>query len=35
LNRDIIKVFHQLIHKRTALKGILKFTFKQLQHVSV
>ena len=27
--------FHQLMHKRTALKGVLKFTLKQLQHVSV
>ena len=29
------KFFHQLIHKRIALKGILKFILKQLQHVSV
>jgi hypothetical protein len=27
--------YHQLMHKRTALKGVLKFTLKQLQHVSV
>jgi len=27
--------FHQLTHKRIALKGVLKFTLKQLQHVSV
>jgi len=26
---------HQLMHKRIALKGVLKFTLKQLQHVSV
>jgi hypothetical protein len=26
---------YQLMHKRIALKGILKFTLKQLQHVSV
>ena len=33
---DIIKVFiHQLRHKKIALKGVLKFTLKQLQHVSV
>ena len=32
----IIKVFfHQLIHKIIALKGVLKFTLKQLQHFSV
>jgi hypothetical protein len=31
-----IKVFiYQLMHKRIALKGILKFTLKQLWHVSV
>jgi len=29
------KFFHQLMHKRIALKGVLKFTFKQVQHVSV
>ena len=29
------KFFHQLMHKRIALKGVLKFTLKQLQHVSV
>ena len=31
---DIIKVFfffHQLMHKRIALKGVLKFTLEQLQ----
>jgi len=27
--------FHQLMHKRTALKAVLKFTLKQLHHVSV
>ena len=27
--------FYQLMHKRIALKGILKFTLKQLLHVSV
>jgi len=33
---EIIKVFfHQLMHKRITLKGVLKFTLKQLQHVSV
>jgi len=26
--------FHQLMHKRIALKVVLKFTLKQLQHVS-
>jgi len=32
----IISTFvYQLMHKRTALKGVLKFTLKQLQHVSV
>ena len=32
----IIEVFiHQLMLKRSALKRILKFTLKQLQHVSV
>jgi hypothetical protein len=29
---DIIKVFfHQLMQKRIAIKGVLKFTLKQLQ----
>jgi hypothetical protein len=33
---DIIKVFYlPLMHKRIALKRILKFTLKQLLHVSV
>jgi len=34
---DIIKVFfiYQLMHKRIALKRVLKFTSKQLLHVSV
>jgi len=34
---DVIKVFfiHQLMHKKTALKTVLKFTLKQLQHVPV
>jgi len=27
--------FHQLMHNRIALKGVLKFTSKQLQHVSL
>ena len=27
--------FHQLMDKRIAPKGILKFTLKQLQHISV
>jgi len=27
------KFFHQLMHKRIALKGVLKFTLKYLQHV--
>jgi len=26
---------YQLIHERIALKGVLKFTLKQLQHVSM
>jgi hypothetical protein len=31
-----IKFFYlQMMHKRTALKGILKFTLKHLPHVSV
>jgi len=30
-----IKVFYQLMHKRIALKGVLIFTLKQLQHVPV
>jgi hypothetical protein len=29
------KFFYQLMHKRIALKGILKFTLKQLRQVSV
>jgi len=29
------KFFHQLMYKRIALKGVLKFTLKQLQHVLV
>jgi hypothetical protein len=29
------KFSHQLMHKRNALKEVLKFTLKQLQHVSV
>jgi hypothetical protein len=29
------KFYHQLMHKRIALKGVIKFTLKQLQHVSV
>jgi len=28
------KFYYQLMHKRIALKGVLKFTLKQLQHVS-
>jgi hypothetical protein len=36
VQRDIIQVFiYQLMHKRIALKRILKFTLKQLRHVSV
>jgi len=27
--------YYQLMHKRIALKGVLKFTLKQLQHVLV
>jgi hypothetical protein len=29
------KFYYQLMHKRIALKGVLKFTLKRLQHVSV
>jgi len=29
------KFSHRLMHKRTALKAVLKFTLKQLRHVSV
>jgi len=29
------KLYYQLMHKKIALKGVLKFTLKQLQHVSV
>jgi hypothetical protein len=29
------KSFHQLMYKRIASKGVLNFTIKQLQHVSV
>ena len=29
------KFYHQLMHKGIALKGVLKFTLKQLQHVLV
>jgi hypothetical protein len=32
---DIIEVFDLLMHKRIGLKRKLKFTLKQLQHVSV
>ena len=35
VNMGYQKFFHQLMHKRTALNRILKFTLKQLQHVSV
>ena len=31
----ISKFYHQLMHKSIALKGLLKFTSKQLQRVSV
>ena len=31
----LLKFYHQQMHKRIALKGVLKFTLKQLQHVSV
>jgi hypothetical protein len=33
--RSLSKFYYQLMHKRIALKGVLKFTLKQLQHVSV
>jgi hypothetical protein len=33
--QQLSKFYYQLMHKRTALKGVLKFTLKQLQHVSV
>jgi hypothetical protein len=29
------KFYYQLTHKKTALKGVLKFTLKEFQHVSV
>jgi len=29
------KFYYQQMHKRNALKGLLKFTLKRLQHVSV
>jgi len=29
------KFYYQLMYKRIALNGVLKFTLKQLQHVSV
>ena len=29
------KFYYQLMHKRNALKRVLKFTLKQLQHISV
>jgi hypothetical protein len=32
---DIIKVLLPLMHRRIALKGLLKCTLKQLRHVSV
>ena len=37
MNLDIIKVYfiYKLMHKRISLKRVLKFTLKQLQHVSV
>jgi hypothetical protein len=31
----LLKFYYKLMHKRIALKGVLKFTLKQLQHVSV
>jgi hypothetical protein len=31
----IIKFYYQLMNKRIALKGVLKFTLKQLRHVLV
>jgi hypothetical protein len=34
-NISLSKFYHQLMHKRIALKEVLKFTLKQLQHVSV
>jgi uncharacterized Tic20 family protein len=34
-NFQLSKFYYQLIHKRIALKGVLKLSLKQLQHVSV
>ena len=34
-DRILSKFYYQLMHQRIALKGVLKFTLKQLQHVSV
>jgi hypothetical protein len=35
LNMALSKFYYQLMYKRIALKGVLKSTLKQLQHVSV
>jgi len=32
---DLSKFYYQLMRKGIALKGVLKFTVKQLRHVSV
>jgi len=32
---NLIEFHYQLMHKGIALKGVLKFTLEQLQHVSV
>jgi hypothetical protein len=31
----LLKFYYQLMYKRIHLKGVLKFTLKQLQHYSV
>jgi len=33
--RVLSKFYYQPMHKRNALKGVLKFSLKMLQHVSV
>ena len=35
ITHSLLKFYHQLMHKRIALKGLLNFTIKQPQHVSV
>jgi len=35
MNLFLAKFYHQLMDKRIALKAVLKFTLKQLRHVSV